>query len=96
MTEAKKTHFRFFLPESRVMSEIEMQELPEEKKRAAQATGSPGVWLEIPCPNGSCVTNEGKITIEAVGVKPPEGRGAWLNIFCPEDRCLYKTGIELP
>ena len=96
MTEAKKTHFRFFLPESRVMSETEMQELPEEKKRAAQATGSPGVWLEIPCPDGSCVTSEGKITIEAVGAKPPEDRGIWLNIFCPEDRCLYKTGVELP
>jgi hypothetical protein len=96
MSNEIKTHFRFFLPQCRVLSEKEKQELPEEKKKAAEAAGPAGVWLEIPCPGGSCVEREGKITIEAVGAEPPKDRGVWLNIFCPEDRCLYKSGVELP
>jgi hypothetical protein len=96
MSNGKKTRFRFFLPECRVLSDQEKQELPEKKQRPAEAAGPAGVWLEIPCPGGSCVESEGKITIETVGAKPPKDQGVWLNTFCPEDRCLYKSGVELP
>ncbi len=96
MSNEKKSHFTFFLPQSRVLDDSEIKALPDHKKKAAEAAGAAGVWLEVPCPDGDCMEGKGKITLEAVGAKGREDKGVWLNIFCPEDRCLFKTGVELP
>ena len=93
---AKKTHLTFFLPEGRVLSDAEVRGLPDDKRSAAENAGQEGVWMEIPCPGGSCVEGEGKITIEAAVLDAPPDRREWLNIICPEDRSLFKTGTELP
>jgi hypothetical protein len=62
----------------------------------AEKSGREGVWLEVPCPNGSCMKKEGKVVLEAVTAGHKEEKGIWLNIFCPEDSCLWKGGTELP
>ena len=96
MANEKKTHLNFFLPGGRVLSEAEIDMLPAEKRRISEGTGKAGVWMEVPCPGGSCVEGQERIIVEAPGVEEPHNRGVWLNIFCPEDRCLFKSGTELP
>lgn len=88
--------FAFYFPGLRMLSNAEIAALPEDKRRAADASGRSGVWLEIPCPDDSCRSEAGKICIDAVGAGSKENRGVWLNIFCPEDSCLFKGGTDLP
>ena len=84
-----------FIPNVRVLTESEIAQLPEEKRRAADKAGLEGTWLKVFCPDASCVKRGGKITLRAKGVAQ-EKKGLWLDIFCPEDYCLYKTDTEMP
>ena len=96
MARNEKTSFTFFFPGSRFLSSAEISSLSEDKRKAAEDSGREGVWLEVPCPNGSCMKKEGKVILEAVSAGHKEERGIWLNVFCPEDSCLWKGGTELP
>ena len=68
------TRFIFFLPDARVLDEAEIAAIPAEKKHAAETDKKEGIWLEIYCPDGSCVGDDGRITISAVGteIKSPD------------------------
>jgi len=90
------TRFVFYFPGLRILSNAEIEALPEQKRRDAEESGRQGVWLEVPCPDDACLREEGRICIEAVPAGKQKGRGLWLNIFCPEDSCLFKSGTELP
>jgi hypothetical protein len=85
----------FFFPGARILSEQEAASLPDEKKQAAAAAGRKGVWVEIDCPEGSCI-EDGKITVPAAGAAGAEGKGYWMNLFCPEDSCKISEGSALP
>jgi len=95
MSHHDKNNFTFYFPNARVLGTNEVSALPGEKKKAAEAAGQSGVWLEVHCPEGSCVGRDGKVTLEAVGVEAKKGKGVWLNVFCPEDSCLWKGGTDL-
>lgn len=95
MSHHDKNNFTFYFPNARVLGTNEVSALPGEKKKAAEAAGQRGVWLEVHCPDGSCVGRDGKVTLEAVGVEAKKGKGVWLNVFCPEDSCLWKGGTDL-
>ena len=43
-----------------MLSTAEILAIPEDKRRAATASGPPGVWLEILCLNDVCTQAEGK------------------------------------
>jgi hypothetical protein len=94
--EPKEKRFTFYFPGLRLLSNAEIEALPQEKRKAAAAPGKPGVWLEVPCPGDACTQDQGKICIEAVSVGHKDDRGIWLKIFCPEDSCLFKGGTDLP
>ncbi len=96
MARNEKTSFTFFFPGSRLLSNAEISALSEEKRKAAEDSRRGGVWLEVPCPDGSCMKKAGKVVLEAVTAGYKEEKGIWLNIFCPEDSCLWKGGTELP
>jgi hypothetical protein len=95
MSHHDKTNFTFYFPNARVLGEKEVSALPGEKKKAAEAAGKSGVWLEVHCPEGSCVGKDGKVTLEAVGAETQKDKGIWLNVFCPEDSCLWKGGTDI-
>lgn len=88
--------FAFFFPAARVLSEAEIEGISPEKKQAAEKAGARGTWLEIDCPDKSCVSSDGKITIPAVGSGAGSQKGVWLNLFCPEDSCELTAGTDLP
>lgn len=95
-SDDKNARFKFFFPDARVLSEVEIDSMPPEKKLAAEAGKKKGVWLEIHCPEGSCVGDNGRITIPAVGTESPEEKGIWLNLFCPEGSCELQESTQLP
>jgi hypothetical protein len=96
MTESKKAHFRFFLPNARILGKHEIANLPAEKLKAVESSGQEGLWLEIVCPDKSCIDDDGNIIIPAKGTTPAGKEGFFLNLFCPEDSCEIVQGTDLP
>jgi len=94
MTNHVNHQFTFYFPNARVLDSSDVTALADEKKKAAERAGGNGVWLEVRCPDGSCVTSDGKVTLDAVGADVKKDKGIWLNVFCPEDSCLWKGGTE--
>jgi hypothetical protein len=90
------TRFKFFFPDARVLSEEEIAALPAEKKQSVETDAKKGVWLEVFCPDASCVRADGRISIPAEGIESAEKKGVWLNLFCPEGSCELREGTDLP
>ena len=95
MTDSKKSLFRFFLPNARILGKEEIANLPPEKIKAAGGTQD-GLWLEIVCPDESCIDGKGNITIPSKGAKPQKEKGLFLNLFCPEKSCEIVQSTDLP
>ena len=93
MTEKKTMRFKFFLPEARVMRDEEVKNLPAEKIQAAEAEGKSGLWIEINCPDRSCLSADGRLVLPT---EKTAGKGVFLNLFCPEDACEIVQGTDLP
>ena len=97
MSNEMPFRFKFFLPNARLLSQNEVANLPEEKIRSSAATaGSEGVWLEIACPDPSCLDANGRINLPAGATGETEGKGSFLNLFCPEDACEIAQSTDLP
>ena len=96
MSAAKSSRFRFFLPDARVLEKEETSNLPPQKLAAAENADRKGLWLEIACPDESCIDDDGNITIPAKGTDPSENKGIFLNLFCPEDSCEVVQSTDLP
>ncbi|MCJ8502537.1 hypothetical protein [Desulfatitalea alkaliphila] len=93
----KSDRVKVFLQNVRLLSEDERANLPEAKRKAAEADGQSGVWVEVTCPAGACSTGDGKITIPAGMVEgETDKRGIWLNLFCPDDECVIEASSQLP
>lgn len=91
-----KNRLKVFLPNVRLLTEEEIQNLSEEKRQAVKSSGEPGLWVEIVCPEDSCLTIGGKVSLVAEGYVPEETKGLWLNIFCPENRCEFDEPTDIP
>jgi hypothetical protein len=96
MTDSKTSRFRFFLPGARILEKDEISNLPPEKLSAAEAAGSEGLWLEIVCPDASCIGKDGNISIPAKGVDASQRKGLFLSLFCPEGSCELLQETDLP
>ena len=87
---------KVFAPNVRPLTEQEIRDLPEEKKKLARDAGQNGMWLEVKCPSGTCISEGGNVVIPAKEAPPEKDKGFWLNLFCPEDRCVIEQGTDLP
>ncbi len=86
---------RFFFPDARCLSDTEISELPSAKRNLAEASGKKGTWMEVSCPDDSCLNKNGNIVIPVRSESSQEKRGIWLNLFCPEDQCLIQEPTDL-
>ncbi|MFZ7125619.1 MAG: hypothetical protein ACOWWM_05635 [Desulfobacterales bacterium] len=86
--------FKFFFPNARVLSDAEVSQLPGDKKNT-EARGHHGLWLEIECPEGTCIDDEGRLTLH-VAPEVPGKKGIWMKLFCPEDSCEITKPSDLP
>jgi hypothetical protein len=93
MNDKKPFRFKFFLPDARVLSENEIDSLPAEKVQSVKAAGREGLWLEINCPDGSCLDADGRITLPG---QKSKDKGIFLDLFCPEGSCEIVQGTDLP
>jgi len=96
METGKESFVRVFVPGARRLSEEEIAQLPEEKRMAAREAHSEGVWLDLPCPDSSCLAEEGHMNIPVKGAPEKEKKGFFLNLFCPEDTCEVYRPSDLP
>ena len=96
MTAITTSRFRFFLPEARVLNQDEIANLPPEKLKAAESGGQDGLWLEIVCPDESCIDEDGNITITTRGLDSASNKGIFLSLFCPDDSCEVYQSTDLP
>jgi len=87
-------HFKFFLPDARLMTQAEIDQLPDDKKHAASATGKNGLWLEIRCPDRSCLDTDGRLTLPTQA--STGDKGVFLHLFCPEGQCEVVESTDLP
>jgi hypothetical protein len=78
------------------MSKDEISNLPPDMLRNAEMGGDRGLWLEMTCPDASCVDDQGNITIPAQGIETSEKEGFFLNLFCPNNRCEIIQSTDLP
>ncbi len=85
----RPTRLRFFLPDARLLKAEEVEHLMDQQP-PGDATG---LWLEINCPDGSCIDEEGRITLPARKVY---GDDLFSHIFCPEDACEVVQSTDLP
>jgi len=85
---------KVFIQDARHLSEDEQANLLREKREAA--SDKPGLWVEVACPAGVCLTEGDKITLPAGGIVPKESKGIWLGLFCPENQCLIDDEMDLP
>jgi hypothetical protein len=79
--------FTFFFPRVRVLTDEEISRLSPEKREAAEHGGQKGLWLEIDCPDATCLDDNGRIVIHTQEVQSTDKGGIWLNLFCPEKSC---------
>jgi hypothetical protein len=86
----------FFFPEARVLTDDEISKLSPDKKATAEKAGQNGLWLEIDCPDGSCLDDKGQITITLPEFRSTDEKGIWLNIFCPEKSCEILQSTDAP
>ena len=96
MAANDNVRFKFFLPDARILSTEEVAALPAEKKAAANAAGKEGLWIEIYCPDASCLDEQGHISIPSTGKASEKEKGTWLKLFCPEGQCEITQSTGLP
>jgi hypothetical protein len=88
---------KVYLQNTRLLSAEECANLPAAKRKAAEASGKSGIWVEVACPEGACTAGSGTITIPAGVVNgETKKKGVWLNLFCPDDQCVIEQGTDLP
>lgn len=89
MSKDKPFRFKFFLPEARLLSDAEIENL----KTPKPAEGQDGLWVEINCPDASCLDEQGRITLPS---QAADREGFFLNLFCPQGSCEIVQSTDLP
>jgi hypothetical protein len=87
-----------------LLTEEEIRALPADKRQAAAAAGTGGVWLEVLCSREECLNDKRGIAVPVRGVTEreraslsgKEEKGFWLNLFCPEDSCVLQQSSDVP
>jgi hypothetical protein len=100
----EKVRLRVFAPGARLLTEEEIRALPTDKREAAAAVDTAGVWLEVPCSRDECLSDRRGIAVPVQGVTEKERaslsgkqeKGFWLNLFCPEDSCVLQQSSDVP
>jgi len=93
-----------FAPGARLLTEEEIRALPGDKREAAAAAATDGVWLEVPCSREECLSDKQGIAVPVRGITEKERaslsgkqeKGFWLNLFCPEDSCVLQQSSDVP
>lgn len=95
MSSEKPFRFKFFLPDARLLGKDEIESIRTAKNQPATAVESEGLWLEIKCPDRSCLDKEGRISLPTQK-GDAQDKGVFLNLFCPEESCEVVQSSDVP
>ena len=85
-----------FVPNARALSNEALKTLPDKEKPFAQDCEDKGVWLELFCPDDSCLLEGERIKLVDFCEDTEERHDLWLKIFCPNGSCELTEYTQLP
>ena len=94
MSDNNPFQFKFFLPDARVLDREEIEALQKEMPASADVAEGAGLWLEVICPDSSCLDDQGRLTLPTTE-QAHETKGVFLNLFCPEGRCQVTQSTDI-
>ena len=83
---------KVFVPNVRPISGEALKDLSETEKAFAETCEDRGIWLEVFCPEDSCLSEEERIKLVAFCEESGKKADLWLRAFCPNDSCeVFET-----
>ena len=96
MSNEKPFRVKFFLPDARLLDKNEIEDMMRaDRIPPTAAAGKDGLWLEMKCPDQSCLDDEGRITLPNQEQGSPN-KGIFLKLFCPEGNCEIVQSTDVP
>jgi len=86
---------KVFVPGVRPLSGDALKDLSESEKAFAKECEERGVWLEVFCPEDSCLSEEERIKLVAFCEESGKKADLWLKAFCPGDSCEVLEPTQL-
>lgn len=96
ISKKKDTPKRILVSHARVLPEEKRGALSEQEKAFEKTCQDRGVWLEIFCPDDTCLTEEERIDIPVFCEDPQMKKNIILELFCPGDSCEVFEPTKLP
>lgn len=87
--------FKFFLPDARLLKDEEIADFKATSGSPGPDAQKNGLWIEIGCPEGSCLDGGGRLRLPVSGGQS-QGKGVFLNLFCPEGSCEIVESTDVP
>jgi len=87
--------FKFFLPDARLLNDEEIADFKATSGSPAPDAQTDGLWIEMACPDGSCLDDRGRLSLPVSG-DHSQGKGVFLNLFCPEGSCEIVESTDVP
>lgn len=87
---------KVFLSNARPIPVEELKTLSDKEKEFARDCTDKGVWLELFCPDDSCLTKEERIKLVSFCEDSTNNKDLWLKVFCPDDTCEAVESTKLP
>jgi hypothetical protein len=85
---------KVFFHGARVLSQVEIEDLPEEKRREVEESADQGVWLEVDTPTARITERKNRLCVQ-LEEDDDKDQGMWLDFFCPDDRCYRHDKMEM-
>lgn len=92
--ENEERKLKVFFRGARVLSESEIEDLPEEKRREVEESADQGVWLEVNTPTAKITERKNRLCVQ-LEEDADQDRGMWLDFFCPDERCYRPDKMEM-
>lgn len=87
---------KVFLSNARIIPVEELKILSDKEKELSQDCTDRGVWLELFCPDDSCLIEEERIKLVSFCEDSNSRKNFWLKVFCPDDSCEVVESTKLP
>jgi len=92
--ENEERKLKVFFRGARVLSEAEIEDLPDEKRREVEESADQGVWLEVNTPTTKITERKNRLCVQ-LEEDDDQDRGMWLDFFCADERCYRPDKMEM-
>jgi hypothetical protein len=93
MTDNKPLQFKFFLPDARLLDNDEIAALRAKLDHSAPSPDEKGLWIEMTCPDHSCLDHESRLTLPVTGEDPKDKTEPFLPARPLRDRPEHRCAL---